>query len=246
MKKTLINNKWKLILPDHRAARTDWNEWEAPRLGAISDALTEFIKENKRKPIIFDVGAEEGDFPAVFSLIGADVVLFEPNPRVWPNIRVIWEANKLPKPLGYFVGFASESTNEKPEQIEDIINQPEREGWPECAYGEVIGDHGFRNVSERLHDTPSIKIDDFIETRGIKPDFMTIDVEGSELHVLKGAEKTLRENDLTVFVSIHPEFMFDHYKLYEFDLHSFMKALGYYPTHIAYDHEHHYIFKKQK
>lgn len=233
-----INEKWVLLLPEHRAARQEWSYWEKERLASMHENI-------KSGDVVFDIGAEEGDFPALFTTWGASTVLFEPNPLVWPNIRFIWEANQLPMPRGYFVGFATNHTDEHPYAEEEIINQPERDGWPECAYGEVIGNHGFRNVIERYHDTPQIKIDDYCEKYGIYPDLITMDVEGAEFEVLKGSEKILLERKPLVYVSIHPTFMAHDYPYTDASLHEFMTSLGYTGTHLITDHEEHWLFRAQ-
>ena len=235
----LVNGRWWLTLPEHRAVRPHWlienGGWETERLAAIHDAITPGM-------VVFDVGAEEGDFSALFTLWGAQVVLFEPNPRVFPNIRFIWEANNLPAPLGYFCGFACNQTNLKPKHIERIFKQKDINGWPACAYGPVIGDHGFRNVCERPHDTPQTRIDDYVTRTGIIPELITMDVEGAELEVLRGAEQTLRDNRIPVFVSIHPAFIEEMYGDTEDDVHAFMESLGYEGEHLATDHEDHWVF----
>lgn len=237
---TRINGRWELLLPEHRAVRPQWDiangGWERERL----DAMCSVIKPGD---VVFDVGAEEGDFPALYASWGADVVMFEPNPYVWPNIRAIWQANELPAPWGYFVGFACNQTNLLPFELEPIFAEPDRAGWPACAFGAVIGDHGFRNVSERFHDTPQIRIDDFRQFAGTSPDVLTLDVEGAELEVLKGAEQTLRETRPIVFVSIHPDFIRDMYGNTAADVHEFMDDLGYVATHLATDHEEHWLFE---
>jgi hypothetical protein len=61
---TLINGRWPLLLPDHRAARPSWGWWEATRLAAMHH----FIQPGD---VVYDVGAEEGDFPCLFSTWGA-------------------------------------------------------------------------------------------------------------------------------------------------------------------------------
>lgn len=237
---TLINGRWNLMLPAHRAARPQWNidngGWELERLAAMNDRIS-------KGDVVFDVGAEEGDFPALYASWGADVVLFEPNWRVWPNIRVIWEANNLEHPWGFFVGFACNQTELRPEEMESIFGEPDDEGWPACAWGPVIGDHGFRNVCERFHDTPQVKIDDYCVMAGTTPNVLTLDVEGAELEVLKGAERTLREHRPSVFVSIHPEFIRDMYGQTADDVHAFMAGVGYSGTHLATDHEEHWHFE---
>lgn len=236
--KTRINDRWELWLPEHRAVRQEWPFWEKERLDSM-------YKNINPGDIVFDIGAEEGDFPALFTTWGAETVLFEPNPTVWPNIRFIWEANQLPRPKGYFVGFASNHTIEHPYAEEEIISQPERDGWPECAYGEVIGNHGFRNVIERYHDTPQIKIDDYCRKYHIYPDLITMDVEGAEFEVLKGAEDALRTRKPLVYVSIHPTFIAQDYPYTDAAIHEFMDSLGYTGEHLAADHEQHWLFRNE-
>lgn len=234
---TLINERWTLLLPEHRAERQEWwAHWEKERL----DSMYENIKPGD---VVFDVGSEEGDFPALFASWGASVVLFEPNPQFYPSIRTIWEANQLPMPRGYFVGFASNNTVEHPYAEEDVIRQPERDGWPGCAYGEIIGNPGFRNVQERPHDTPQIRIDDYCRKYNIYPDLITMDVEGAEFEVLQGAEDVLRDRKPLVYVSIHPAFMAHDWPYTDAALHEFMKSLNYVGEHLITDHEEHWLFR---
>jgi len=234
----LINGRWTLELPPHRAARPQWlienGGWETERLAAMHDVITAGMT-------VFDIGAEEGDFPALCASWGAQVVMFEPNPLVWPNIKLIWDANGL-TPRGWFVGFASSKTDRHPQCEEPIFSEPDADGWPACAYGRVIGNHGFRNVSERSHDTPQITIDDYIESTGIAPDMLTLDVEGAELEVLRGAAKTLLARKIPVFVSIHPTFMVAMHGYNDGVLHDFMTSIGYHGEHLATDHEEHWKF----
>lgn len=234
----VINGQWELLLPEHRAARPDWTSekgWERARLDAMHAAIEPGM-------IVFDCGAEEGDFPALYASWGADVVLFEPNPRVIPNIKAIWDANQLPPPRGVFAGFAAAHTNLLPDQLEPIFAEPDLDGWPACAYGPVIGDHGFRNVCERPHDTPQTTLDDYSLRTGLIPDVITLDVEGAELEVLKGAENLLRTRQPLVFASIHPTFIRDMYGQTDLDVHAFMASCGYKGDHLATDHEEHWLF----
>lgn len=223
---TTINGRWSLKLPKHRAARPEWRTgWETERIGSMFDHIG-------TGDVVFDVGAEEGDMPGLWAQWGCLVGMFEPNARVWPNIRAIWDGNDFPKPLFAFPGFAAD--HDSPE-FDYGIN-----GWPECAYGPVIGDHGFCNLCERP-DIQRVKIDTFARIHR-PPDAITIDVEGAELRVLKGARRTLRENRPHVWVSIHPQFMDDAHGDKPEELHAFMAELGYEGRHLATDHEEHWHF----
>ncbi len=151
MKKTLINGKYELILPDHRAARPEWRTgWEVERIESMRSNL-------KHGDLVLDIGAEEGDISALLSELTGNIFLFEPNPKVWPNIRAIWEANNLKTPTGYFVGFASNTDNST---TPDYAAYDETDGfWPKCAFGELIGDHGFKELAYEADVIPQIKID---------------------------------------------------------------------------------------
>ena len=55
---------------------------------------------------------------------------------------------------------------------------------------------------------PCVTVDGFCEERGIRPTVMTIDTEGFELQVLRGARKTIAAAGpgLVLFIELHPTF----------------------------------------
>lgn len=232
MIKTKINGKWDLLLPEHRAVRPEWvTGWEPERL----DAMREVIKPGM---VVLDIGAEEGDMPALWASWGAKVFMVEPNMRVWSNIRAIWEGNGY-EPLGWFAGFAGPETKFYDEYTAKTIN---KDGWPLCAYDTVQAEHGFDHLAESAHWINQTRIDDL----PIMPDVITVDVEGSEYEVMKGAERVLTEGSPVVFVSVHPEFMFHNHNDYEAHFHNFMHKMGYAKKWLAFDHEHHWVYTKVK
>lgn len=240
---TLINGRWELILPEHRAARPQWKiengGWEPERLAAMAEVIGP-------GHVVYDIGAEEGDFPALWASWGADVVLVEPNPRVWPNIRVIFESNNIiDKVRTCFVGFAGDF--ERPYTEEFLAEHIGLEGesfWPRCAYGPIIGDHGFLVLPERP-DVSVTTIDSLSNKYG-PPTDITIDVEGAELTVLRGAKETLKNHRPMVFVSVHIDIPGIDEK-YPDDtrekLDDYMKSLNYAGTHLATDHEVHMLYQ---
>lgn len=233
-----LNGKWDLILPAHRAERAEWTNppyWEFERLNHMAANI-------RPSDTVIDVGAEEGDISAICAKLAfrGGVVLIECNPRVWPNIRAIWAENHLRDPLAYWVGFASDTTVDSPDRLD--IDQANAEGWPICAYGPVIRDHGFRVLAEQADSTPQITLDELMARNHLRPDVITIDVEGAELRVLRGAEQTLRLARPIVYCSIHPQFMIDTYQQDASDLHEHMINLGYREELLAIDHEEHWVF----
>lgn len=245
MTTTAINGRWFLDLPPHRAARPEWaTGWERERLDSMYAALCPWYEgfgENWPRgysPVIYDVGTEEGDLSALYASWGCDVVLVEPNPRVWPNIRYCFEHNGL-KPRGWFVGFAGDRVHAglTPGYLD-------RNGavWPDDAYGPLIGDHGFLNVAERP-DVTMITLDVLSELSGTVPDAITMDVEGAELLVMRGAGGILDHHRPLVWVSVHPQFSWDMYQLTRDDLLTFMADHDYRAELLAIDHEEHWLFR---
>lgn len=196
MQLTQINNKYELWLPDHRAAREEWKTgWEVARI----EAMLSTIKETD---IVFDIGTEEGDISALIAKYTlAKIVLIEPNDRVWTCISAIWATNNLPPPLDFFGGFFSSIIKEAP--------TPSRLPY---VPKDLISDHGFKQLYENYPDVAQITLDSYCEKTGIYPTVITMDVEGAEFEVIKGAEKTLKEKKPIIFMSLHPEFMFESYR----------------------------------
>lgn len=224
-----INGKYNIILPRHRAERPEYHTeagWERARLDSMHNNLG-------KGDIVVYVGAEEGEMPALCQMWGAKVVLVEPNDKVWPNIKAIWKANKLDPPLETYVGFCSS------ENSDNYVSGRHGQGvWPECAEGEVIGDHGFKELQDP-DNIPQIKID----TIPVIPTALCIDVEGSEWRVLEGALQSIKRNHPKIWLSIHPEFMFRIYGEYQYDLRRWIKDLGYKETILDYQHELHLFYE---
>lgn len=244
MQLTHINGQYEILLPPHRAARPEWNiengGWEEERIFSMIQAIT-------KGDIVFDIGTEEGDISALIAkYTRCKMVLFEPNNRVWSCMKAIWQANDLERPLDFFSGFICNETNRE-FGLED---------WDNIGTENLIPDHGFKQLYERYPDVPKEKLDDYCARTGIYPTVITMDVEGSEFEVIKGAEKTLREKKPTIFMSVHPEFMYESYRnegewkerygerQHVVHMLRFIDELGYKHRCLEYDyHELHMVFE---
>lgn len=233
---TRINGRWDLLLPEHRAARPEWTRpegWERKRWASMHANL-------RIGDLVFDVGTEEGDLSALMAQWGCDLVLTEPNPAVWPNVKAIFDANGLTgRVRATWVGFVGADTRARRGWVQEHAAGGEGP-WPRCADGPVIGDHGFAALCER-DDIPVTTVDALAAAHGA-PDALTIDVEGAELAVLQGAVQTLRQHKPMVWVSIHPTFLIESYGVVGDAVLDLMTGLGYRHELLGIDHEVHVVF----
>lgn len=220
-----INRRWTLELPAHRARGDWWDGWERERLASMNEHLGE-------GDVIYYIGAEQGDMPALCASWGTETVLVEPSPQVWPNMRFIYASNGLRDPLACFVGFAGRTDRDA-----DRLAL----GWPKGSRGQVSDVEAFCNLHERP-DLPVITLNT-LATQVAPPTAISIDVEGSELEVLAGAAAVvLTEHRPKIWVSIHPSFMADMYDQHPDELHSLLIGHGYRGTLLADVHEEHWLY----
>ena len=236
--------KYELMFPDFIATVSVdnpkgwdvWDYWERERIASMQENL-------KKGDFLFDVGSESGALSALYCkyMVGeGNIVLFEPSPKYWSLIREIWRENNLGEPLGCFQGFVGRiSKKGKKVGIE----------WPECSNDPVIDGgmpYAYMNNPVDEAKIPTVSLDDWSKIHEIVPDAITIDVEGAELEVIRGASNLLVNNDLKVWVSVHPDLMLKNFGVTEGGLFAWMKRLGYVGELLAVDHEAHWFFKKKE
>lgn len=240
MKRRVINeNKdWNFWVPDSIA---DWDapsHWERERLASMQRHL-------KPGMVLYDIGVEHGWLSAVYGgFVGHEnMVLVEPSPEFWPNIRMTWQHNGFPGPLAAYVAFAGDK----------VAGEPFSDVWPAAADGPECGAMAYRYIGQHV-DIPTITIDRIAventyedwESRAIDrdgtPDAITIDIEGAELLALQGATDVLEQCRPLVWISIHPDLMERDFGYTDTELHIFMAEMGYHGKHIHTDHEEHWLF----
>lgn len=163
---------------------------------------------------LFDCGV-----PSMFGpLINAKKQGFEPKTVIDVGaFQGCWftEAVKL-YPNAYFHAFEPQWSQSKP-----IILDTSRQAIAERAgrftlYGFLLGAEPKDSVEFRIHDggsgvlkeltafpfttvqIPQYRLDDVIQNERPGPILMKVDVQGSELEVLKGAEKTLADTEVVI------------------------------------------------
>lgn len=232
MKKVVVNGEFEITLPEHRAARPDWYQphgWEKPRLKHMSDNISS-------GDVMYYVGAEEGEFAALCQMWGAEVVLFEPNPKVWSHFPLLWSANNLELPLVCIPGFASDKINN--------LSRIYYNEWPPEVNDVIEAAHGFKELYLEGDTYGQITIDSCVYDHDIKPPTaISLDVEGSEWRVLGGAERVLREYKPKIWLSGHPEFMLQQWDESLYNLRQWIKGLGYKELLLDYQHEVHLYYE---
>lgn len=138
----------------------------------------------KVDPVLFDVGAHDGQYASLLaaSVPNGVIFSFEPNPHAAEKMRhsLTGERYRL-----FEQGFS-----DTPERRDLFINSADKADACSSVYREVV-------EQSRRVDTEAVvcsfdTIDHFCETNKIlKIDFLKLDVEGHEYAVLEGAEKML-------------------------------------------------------
>jgi FkbM family methyltransferase len=232
MVKTTLNGEFEITIPKHRADRPEWyqpNGWEKPRLKSMHNHI-------KTGDIVYYVGAEEGEFPALCQMWGAEVVLFEPNPKVWSHFPITWSANNLKTPMACIPGFASDKINN--------LSRIYYNEWPPEVNNVIEAAHGFKELYLEGDAYGQITIDSCVYEHGIKPPTaISLDVEGSEWRVLGGAERVLREYKPKIWLSGHPEFMLQQWNESLYNLRQWIKGFGYKEIILDYQHEVHLYYE---
>ena len=157
MIKTILNGEFEIVIPKHRADRPEWHSeagWEKLRLKSMNEHIG-------KKDVVYYVGAEEGEFPALCQMWGAEVVLFEPNPKVWSHLPETWSANKLKLPMVCIPGFASDKTND--------LTRVYYNEWPPEADNEIQAAHGFKELYLEGDNYGQTTIDNCVYNLLIKP-----------------------------------------------------------------------------
>lgn len=230
----LFDPEGTLWVPDTIAAWDAVHHWERERLGSMKDHLRPGMR-------LVDVGAEHGWWSAIVAQwVGPEnVVLCEPSPEMWSDIRLTWEANQFPMPSAIWPGFVGA-------EMDGEVHLTRQ--WPSwCLDSDespVVPYRYLHDEGHRSQGIPTITIDAIGLSRKI--DAITLDVEGAEMLVMQGAQRVLAEHRPLVWASVHPDLMERDYHVTPDDLSDLMRSCGYRQRLLAVDHEHHVMFSPKE
>lgn len=126
-------------------------------------------RRTTKDSVVFDVGAHIGTFS---SLCKGTVLAFEPSFGNYKALRKNTDAEAYLCALGEKEGIAALRLS---------------------ATGSASNSLKDRFVPAGEEKVFMTTIDSFCDRRGLKPSFLKIDAEGSELDILKGAQRTIKE-----------------------------------------------------
>jgi FkbM family methyltransferase len=239
MRQRIINDNFTVVVPDTIA------DWDAPS-NCERERIGHMLENLRFDDVLYDIGTEHGWISillAVYGVGGENMVLVEPSPEFWPDIRLCWEHNNQGLPIACFPGFVAED----PTLNEGLtLDEIPLRAWPPSADGPESAPMAYRYLHDNHHKIqkiPVATIDQLVEWTGRPPRGITMDIEGAELGALRGAEHTLIHHRPLVWVSIHPTMMRRDYGTYPGDVTRFMMDHGYRPEHLATDHEEHWFFQ---
>lgn len=210
--------------------------WERERIESMRTHL-------KKGDILFDIGTESGWCNLIYALmVGPEnMVLIEPTPEFWPNIKALWEKNYPGiRPLACLSALVSDKTTNA---YSPSVILP-KNMWPRESQGDIIDRNSYKYIAQDGDTVPQITIDDYVATTRNIPTALTMDTEGAELLILKGAESTLRAYSPKVWVSEHDDLAKRDYNVEPDDIPNFMKRLGYKREVLATDHERHVFYTR--
>lgn len=138
---------------------------------------------SKGANICFDIGANVGLYSVLFAKNAMRVFAFEPVPRNLAWLQRVIGANRL--------------TNVTiiPAAVSSRLEIASFHQGQNCAIGK-LSDTGDMPVL-------CVSVDAIVDKIGAVPDLLKIDVEGAELTVLHGAERTLKKHAPKILLSTH-------------------------------------------
>lgn len=159
----------------------------------VQDALRDHVRAGMT---FYDLGANIG----FFSLLGARlvgeqglVIAFEADPEIAARLREHVERNRCRTVTVEEKAVWSEASKVFFERV-DPATSPDR-GLGHVALA------GSANTIE----IDAVSIDEYSRTRGTPPDFVKCDVEGAEVEVFRGAQRTLAEKRPGILCEIHSQ-----------------------------------------
>lgn len=173
-----------------------WLHWDLALslLGHDSEIKATYealLRQPGKIRVAYDIGANYGLDSILLLSQGVRTLSFEPNPNCHPYLERVARLN------GFATDIRAVALSEAPGTAE--LSFPPGETWlgtvrPEVER-EISAGRDLQRIPVRVET-----LDGVVRETGLAPQLVKIDVEGSEIHVLRGARETLRrERPIVLF-----------------------------------------------
>lgn len=164
----------------------------AQMLGTYEEPVSSILKDwLKHSQLFIDIGAHVGYYTLLASKYVKYVIAFEPNPFNYKFLKINIRLNKLKNVLA--LNFAVSDFNGKAH-----LHIPRQRG-------RAITDESIINSKGEV-EVRVVRLDDFITKLILKDAVIKIDAEGSELKILYGSFKILKDYTRFLMIEIHSNF----------------------------------------
>lgn len=192
-----------LVFPKSRAVLSDQSNAKADPSQSLTRDLfndTKFLLGRKPVKVIFDVGANRGDFTDRFLKYfpDASIYCFEPNPSTCETLKSRFRDNPRVNIHNFAVSKVQgvEDFYCNKENATDSLLPPARD-WKEW----VDGKSDALNLKSKI-TVPTITLDKFCSSNSITEiDILKIDTQGAECLILEGAENLLSRHAIRIVVA---------------------------------------------
>lgn len=187
-----------LLMPvDPRDARGTWHaafNWSWSGHRHMRRFYERWLREHSPPGIFFDLGANYGTHSFPLALYGWRCIAFEPQPICTEFIQHVNGWNGFVHPVRIEQALVSDVEGELPFSFSDTT-------WTSS----VLSEHTDRYEPGRSHPSvivPATSVDAFVSRSRLAPQLIKIDVEGWELHVLRGAISTIQQYRPTLLIEV--------------------------------------------
>lgn len=204
-----LKNYTKLKLPfinEEVSVRPDFSWFSFAAKTREVDCVKQILKTVKQGMVVLDIGAHVGIYTLLISkLVGEKgcVVAFEPSPQIYRRLQGNIEKNHI-------LNIVAENIAVADYVGEVTLFNPSRGSIfrfkiVSCPQIHLHGT-GSSILKQGKGEKITVKcttLDHYCKTHNLNPDLIKIDVEGAEMHVIKGAEKTLLKYQPAVIMEFH-------------------------------------------
>lgn len=145
------------------------------------------IITNFKNPIVFDIGANIGDWSSAVIEVSpeAEITIFEPNPNLYINLNKRFNLNSN-------VNLEKLALNHKEDVISFYLNDS-----LDAHGNNSIYNHYYLEPSSQKVEVKCISLDKYcVENNIANINFIKADIEGAEINLLRGASRMLQQQKI--------------------------------------------------